>query len=141
LTLSDQATQRDATEVLYRFIVARRWVYSVARKLVEAEQVWRTYEDSKLPDQKINVIAHAVLADPSLAKAAEGATRGSSFTGSAWDRFTAKAVQAEAFKRTAAMIQVQMPKELEKASKRSKGGCLTMLMLASSTGIAWLLWT
>jgi len=59
LAIPVSADRAEAARVFFRFLVARAWVYSVCRHILEAE--WQLHSESALPVALVNSAARGVL--------------------------------------------------------------------------------
>jgi hypothetical protein len=86
---SSVKTRRECTDLLYRYLIARRWVYSVLRHVARAR--WRQYSQSGMPERTVAEISLAIMHNAPLFEKLREKTAGNSERGAdVWIRMSAK---------------------------------------------------
>jgi len=82
LLIPEKANRRDASRILFGFLLARIWVYSVYRHLVAAK--WRFHSECPLPPQAANWVAGWVFRNEQVFGAIDEKAPRTSYTCDAW---------------------------------------------------------
>jgi hypothetical protein len=83
LGIPHSATRYEAAGVLFAFLTARAWVYSVCRHLVRAE--WRLHSQSRLSVEIVNSVARAITQNPEILAAIKDKKSESPKSSDMWD--------------------------------------------------------
>jgi hypothetical protein len=149
--LSRAKTAGAATDRLWRAALSRVYVYSVLRRLCEAE--WQFHDECPIPQSWINKTAVELCDDWKHAKTVEQMDNSMSGTkGDPWVRFGKRQAETEAFKFVESAVQrdsilaqvANAPAKpiRQQVQETAKGdGCLTMLfslLVLAPCAIAWI---
>lgn len=141
--LSKAKTGYDAVEMLYEYIHARRWIYSVCRRQAGAK--WRYYGESGLNENAVNELAQWFKSNRSFVNEIADRSVGDTATGDAWYRLTdAWCAKNEAYMATAQRVHQSFGTALSAAPRNASrnaplekhSGCGAAVCLVAALPIA-----